>query len=77
MRGRFRVNITAPIVIRMAITSHAAGIAIDLIYKLRREEIAAKRGDAACVDTESLQAEAPSPAGTANGPRCRSRHRAK
>ena len=32
MRGRFRVNITAPIVIRMAITSQVAGIAIDLIY---------------------------------------------
>src|SRR5215831_4151038 len=28
-RGRFRVNTTAPIVIRMAITGHMAGINID------------------------------------------------
>jgi hypothetical protein len=32
MPGRFRVNITVPIVIPMAITSDMAGIAIDLIY---------------------------------------------
>jgi hypothetical protein len=32
IRGRFRVNITAPIVIRMAIMGDMAGIAIDLIY---------------------------------------------
>jgi hypothetical protein len=31
--GRFRVNITAPIVIRMVITSDMAGIAIDLLYR--------------------------------------------
>jgi hypothetical protein len=30
-RGRFRVNTTAPIVIRMAITGHMAGINIDLL----------------------------------------------
>jgi hypothetical protein len=35
-RGRFRVNITAPIVIRMAITGHMAGINIDLLFEARR-----------------------------------------
>ena len=33
IRGRFRVNITAPIAIRMAITSDMAGMAIDLLYR--------------------------------------------
>jgi hypothetical protein len=32
-RGRFRVNTTAPIVIRMAITGHMAGINIDLLLR--------------------------------------------
>jgi hypothetical protein len=32
IRGRFRVNITAPIVIRMTTTGYIAGIAIDLLY---------------------------------------------
>ena len=32
IRGFFRVNITAPIVIRMTITGYFPGIAIDLLY---------------------------------------------
>jgi hypothetical protein len=32
IRGRFRVNITAPIVIRMGITGDMAGIATELSY---------------------------------------------
>ena len=33
MRGRFRANITAAIVICMAITNHMAGIDIDRLYR--------------------------------------------
>ena len=77
MRGRFRVNITAPIVIRMAITSHAGGIAIDLIYKLRREELRPNVATLPALVRSLASRSAVTGGYRLNGPRCRSSHRAK
>ena len=52
-RGRFRVNITAAIVIRMTITM--AGIAIDLIYSLGAADCSEHREAASVVKRRTVK----------------------